>query len=190
MSKEPRFWEMLINTKGFTILELLIGLSILAITMAISVPSFITLISDNRISGNSNDLVSSLLLAKAESAARAAPVTICKKNVAGTGCLTTGNWQQGWLVFSDVNGDGSLNGGDNVISNHEALDARITFIGTAGVADFITFRPSGTTSIASTEVMIMCDDRGFAASAKGILITITGRGSVMKANETGQTTCL
>ncbi len=183
---------MSINAKGFTILELLIGLTILAITMAISAPSFITLIANNRISGNTNDLISSLLLAKAESAARTTPVTICKKNVAGNGCLTAGNWQQGWIVFSDLNGNGSLDAGlgDSVISDHEALDTRITFKGTAGVTDFITYRPTGTTSIAATEVVIMCDDRGFNLSAKGILITITGRGSVMKANETGQTTCL
>jgi len=38
--------------------------------------------------------------------------------------------------------------------------------------------------------LIMCDDRGFDESAKGILITITGRGSVMKATETGQGACL
>jgi hypothetical protein len=77
-----------------------------------------------------------------------------------------------------------------VVLNHEALDPRITFGGTVQVVNSITFRPSGTTSITGTQVLIVCDGRGFDESAKGILVTITGRGGVMKATDTGQTTCL
>lgn len=179
-----------IKGRGFTLLELLMALAILGITMAFATPSFITIISNNRISSGASDFVSALQLAKAESAARITPVTICKKNTAGSGCLTTGNWQQGWIVFSDINGDGAVSAGDTIVLNHQALDTRITFGGTAGVTDSITYNPSGTTSITAVQVLIMCDNRGFADSAKGILITITGRGNVLKATDTGQTTCL
>ncbi len=178
------------KNNGFTILELMIGLAIIGITMAVAVPNFITLIQNNRISSNIHDFVSALQLAKAESAARVNPVTICKKNNAGSACVAGGDWQQGWIVFSDNNGSGSVDAGETVVLNHEALDTRITFSGTAGVTSSITYNPSGTTSITGTQVLIMCDERGFAESAKGILITITGRGGVMKAADTGQTTCL
>ncbi|RLA09510.1 MAG: hypothetical protein DRQ59_13070, partial [Gammaproteobacteria bacterium] len=65
----------------------------------------------------------------------------------------------------------------------------LTYRGTALVKTDITFNPSGSTSITSIQAVIACDDRGFA-SGKGIIITITGRGSAMKATETGQNTCL
>jgi len=176
--------------KGFTLVELVVALGILGLTMAFAVPSFVGLISNNRISTSANDFVGALQLAKAESAARTAPATICKKNIAGTGCVTTGDWQQGWIVFSDINGNAAVDAGDAVVLNHEALDSQITFNGTAGVTNSITFNPSGRTSITGTQVFIMCDARGFAVSAKGILVTITGRGSVLKATDTGQTACL
>lgn len=176
--------------RGFTLLELLIGIAILGITMAFAAPGFITLIANNRISGDTSDFVSALQLAKSESAARVNPVTICKRNTAGNACVAAGGWQQGWIVFSDNNGDGAVNAGEAVVLVHEALDPLITFNGTIGVTNSITYNPSGTTSITGTQVLIMCDDRGFAESAKGILITITGRGGVLKAADSGQTTCL
>ena len=176
--------------KGFTLVELIMALGVLGLTMAFAVPSFVTVISNNRISSSANDFVGSLQLAKAESAARIEPTTICKKNIAGTGCLTSGDWQQGWIVFSDNNGNAAVDAGDTVVLNHEALDSQITFNGTAGVTNSITFNPSGRTSITGTQVLIMCDARGFAESAKGILVTITGRGNVMKASDTGQIACL
>ncbi len=176
--------------KGFTLVELIMALGILGLTMAFAVPSFVNLISNNRISSSASDFVGALQLAKAESAARTSPATICKKNIAGTGCVTTGDWQQGWIVFSDLNGNAAVDAGDAVVLNHEALDSQITFNGTAGVTNSITFNPSGRTSITGTQVLIMCDARGFAESAKGILVTITGRGNVMKASDTGQTACL
>lgn len=179
-----------IYNRGFTLLELMLALGILALTMMFAVPSFVTVIANNRISTGANDFLSALQLAKAESAARINPVTICKKNTAGTACITAGDWQQGWIVFSDANGNASVDAGEAVVLNHEALDSRITFNGTAGVTNSITYNPSGTTSITGVQILIMCDDRGFADSAKGILITITGRGGVMKATDTGQTTCL
>ncbi len=148
------------------------------------------MIKNNRISGSANDFVAALQLAKAEAASRINPVSLCKSNPAGNACVAGGDWQQGWIVFSDANGNAAVDAGDTVLLSHEALDATITFDGTAGVATAITYRPSGTTSVTSTEVLIICDDRGFADSAKGILVTITGRGAVMKASETGQNACL
>ena len=191
MSNEPRFQEVDKYSKGFTLLELMVAIAILGITMMFAAPGFISLISNNRISGATNDYLGALQLAKAEAAARVNPVTICKKNAASNACVGGGDWQQGWIVFSDLNGNAAVDGiNDTIILIHEALDSRITFNGTAGVTDSIVYRPSGFTSITGAEVLIMCDDRGFADSAKGILITITGRGSVMKATETGQATCL
>jgi type IV fimbrial biogenesis protein FimT len=179
------------NSNGFTLFELIIIIGILGIASAVAAPSLVTMIANNRISASANDFVAALQLAKAETAARVNPVTICKKNAAGNECVGDGDWSQGWIVFSDANGDASVDGADDpILLNHEALHPQITFGGTAGVQDSITYRPSGTTSLDSTEVLIMCDDRLFGDSAKGILVTITGRGAVMKATDTDQISCL
>lgn len=181
---------MSIQAKGFTMLELIVVVAILGITLAFAVPGFIEMVANNRISSSTSDFVGSLQLAKAESAARISPVSVCKKNPAGTACVTSGDWEQGWIVFVDTNASGSVNAGDTVLSVHEALDSRITFRGTAEVTDSMTYTPSGATLLTQTAILMMCDDRGFSDSTLGVLITITGRGNALKAANTGQTTCL
>ena len=151
---------MVTGNKGFTLLELIIIIAILGLTMAIAAPGLSTMISNNRISSNASDFAAALQLAKAEAVARVNPVIVCKKNTGSTGCIGDGDWSQGWIVFSDVNGDAAVDAGDIVLLNHETLNPNITFGGTAGVTDLITYRPSGTTSVTSTEVLIICDDRG------------------------------
>jgi type IV fimbrial biogenesis protein FimT len=179
------------HSKGFTLLELIIIIAILGITVAFAAPGLITMIKNNRISSSANDFVAALQFAKAESAAQLTNVIICKKNNAETDCTEDGDWQRGWIVFADSNGDDAVNAGDEMILlNHEALDAKITFGGTAGVRHAVTFRPAGTTSITKMETLIMCDDREMDSNARGILITIAGRGNVVKTSETRQTTCL
>jgi type IV fimbrial biogenesis protein FimT len=185
MTVKPRLQRMYKNRNGFTIVELMVVLAILA---GIAAPNFASMIKDGRLSAANADFMVALQLAKSESVARVSPVSICRANGDFTDCATGGNWAQGWIVFTDANGNGAVNGGEIVLQAHEAL-ASLTYRGTGDAKTDITFNPSGSTSITSTEAVIACDDRGFA-SGKGIIITITGRGSSMKAAETGETTCL
>ena len=183
---------MVTNSKGFTLLELMIIIVILGITMAFAAPGLGTMISNNRISSNASDFAAALQLAKAEAVARINPVIACKKNTDSDGCVTTGDWSQGWIVFSDDNGNGGVDAADEaVLLVHEALHERITFGGNSGEVDSsITFRPSGTSTVTTTGTLIICDDNRFDSSARVILVTITGRGSVMKASDTDETTCI
>jgi type IV fimbrial biogenesis protein FimT len=178
------------RSRGFTLLELFIIVVILAITMAFAAPGVTTMLANERITTGVNDFVAALQFAKTEAATRLNPVTICKRNAAGSDCVAGGDWSAGWIVFSDVDGDASVDGGETVLLTHEALNANISFGGTAGVTTSITYQPSGTTSITNTEVLIMCDARGFGDSARGVLVTITGRGNTMKASDSGQNSCL
>ena len=183
---------MVTNSKGFTLLELIIIIAILAITVAIAAPGLSTMIANNRISSSASDFASALQLAKAEAVARLNPVIVCKKNAASNGCIADGDWSQGWIVFSDDNGNGGVNAPDEaVLLIHEALHERISFGGNTDEVDTsITFRPSGTSSVTTTSTLIICNDNLFDSSSRGIMVTITGRGSVMKASDTDQTSCI
>ena len=178
------------QNQGFTLLELIVIIGILGLTMAFAAPGLGEMIQNNRISGAANDYVAAMQFAKAESAARISPVTLCKRNNAGTGCTGGGDWSQGWIVFADENGDSGVDAGETILLSHEALDDRMTFGGSAGVTNSITYQPSGTTSVTNTEFLTVCDDRGFIDRSRGILVTITGRGTVMKARDTGLNACI
>ena len=97
---------------------------------------------------------------------------------------------RGWLLFVDVDGDGTVDVGDEILFVHDALLGTLTLHGTTSVEDLIVFRPSGQTSISSMQTFILCDDRGFVEGAKGLVVSIMGRGSTMSATSTSQTDCL
>jgi len=178
------------KSKGFTLLELAIIVTIMGLTLAFAGPGMMSIIADNRISSSVNDYAAALQFAKAESAARISPVTICIKNATSNGCDGGGDWNKGWIVFADANANATVDGLEPVLLVHEALDPRITFRNNDEAKDFITYLASGMTSLSRLQEMIMCDDRGFVDAARGLVISITGRGSVMKATDTRLDTCL
>lgn len=84
---------------GFTLFEYMVTLLISGIAMANSVPSFVQLIDDNRLSSQTNTLVATLRLARSEAVRRGEPVLLCPSNAARTDCGTDANaWENGWLV--------------------------------------------------------------------------------------------
>ncbi len=173
----------LAKSRGLTMMEILITLLILGLVAALGLPSLSKFIEDNRLNAAIADLQSSLQTARAEAVGRNAYVTLCKKNTASTDCVTSGGWQQGWLIFVDVDGDGTVDVGDEILMVHDAMLGSLTLHGTAGVEDLITFRPSGQTSVTSTQTLILCDQRGYGPHAKGLVVSIMGRGSSRPADE-------
>ena len=172
------------HNRGFTFLELIIAVAILAITTAIAAPNVVDMIKNARIEGAVGDFTTAMQLAKSEAASRVNPVTLCKSSN-GTGCAGGDTWAQGWIAFEDLNGNASVDDDDQVLLAHETLHPTVTFSATGGVDTFITYRPSGTSSVRNAETMVICDDRGMTNRSRAIIVTITGRGSVMKAQDSG-----
>lgn len=88
------------NQKAFTLIELMVTLSILAIVMALAIPSFKSSVANNRSAGAGGELATALNIARAEAIKRGSYVTICASDT-GTSCLAAGNWAKGWLIFAD-----------------------------------------------------------------------------------------
>ena len=106
------------HQSGFTLIELVVTISVAAILMALAVPSFRSTIQNNRVTGQANEFVTSLTLARSEAIKRGRNATVCISSD-GTSC-TGSNWAGGWLVWVDSNGDGVLGAGETV-RVHEAL---------------------------------------------------------------------
>lgn len=95
---------------GFTLIELMVAIAVLAITLAMAVPSFTGLINGNRLVAQSNELVASLQLARSEAIRRNARVALCASDD-GSSCSGTssGDWSY-WVVrvVSDTTSSGLL----------------------------------------------------------------------------------
>lgn len=164
---------------GFTLIELIITLAVAAILLGLAAPSFTDIIKDSRLIAQTNEFTASLNLGRSEAIKRALPVTICKSNNQSS---CGGNWQDGWLVFEDVDGEGDLDSGtDRIIRVHAALSNGNTLVSSSiTTSNRITYDASGfATGYNST--FTLCDDRGIS-SAKGLVISPSGRIRVADAS--------
>lgn len=89
------------SQRGFTLLELLVALSIVSILFTVAVPSFFNITRNSRAAANANELVTALSVARSEAVRRGARVSVCP-SVNGAVCSGSNNWAQGWIVVADV----------------------------------------------------------------------------------------
>ncbi len=167
------------RTSGFTLLELLIALTIGSVVLVLAVPSFRAVMDNQRMTTATNEMVMSLNLAKSEAIKRVAYVSVCKSSN-GVSCSAAGtSWDDGWLVFANatIANLGTVDAGDQIIRVYPALRDTLALTPIGTVDGFLSFRPSGTLGTAGanmTGTLTMCDGRG-VAYARGILLDPSGR---------------
>ena len=87
--------------KGFTLIELIVTLAVLAIVLGIAVPSFSGMLRDGRASSVSSELHGALQLARSEAIKRRDEVMVCRSNADGSSCENGTDWAGGWLIMAD-----------------------------------------------------------------------------------------
>ena len=87
-----------LKQSGFTLIELIVTMTILAILLAIGVPSYQSITTSMRMSGEIDSLMGDLKFARSEAVKRGLNVSACP--TAGTPCGSTGtNWSSGWIIY-------------------------------------------------------------------------------------------
>lgn len=81
---------------GFTLIELMIVIILIAIGAALAAPSFSNIIRDTRLTTQANNLLSSIQLARSEAVRHSVQITILRGDE---------DWGDGWEVFTDWDGD-------------------------------------------------------------------------------------
>jgi len=95
------------KTNGLTVLEVMIVLAAIGIVVLIAVPGSSLFLDKHRMKVSSDSIIMGLELARSEARARGSAVVLCPSSNSHT-CRSDGDWNYGWIVFSDGNGNGTV----------------------------------------------------------------------------------
>ncbi|KPQ01849.1 GspH/FimT family pseudopilin [Marinobacter sp. HL-58] len=157
---------------GFTLIELMVTLVVLGILLGVGVPSFNSVIENNRVTTQANSLLGAINLARSEAVKRSAEVSIQSEN---------GGFENGWCVI--------VGGLDNC--EDAGNDGRLirSFSGTRGVSmasggtNGITFDSRGYRQVPAGDVAIDVESVECEADEQGLrrlTVSRAGRASLQQ----------
>lgn len=188
---------------GFTLLELMITLVVSAVLAAIAVPSFDSLLKSNARTASLGSINGDIRFSRSEAVAKAKTVVMCS-SADGFTCSDSEVWDTGWIIFNDVNSNGSPDYGtgtcdiaeDCLYKSQGALSGGVTLRGavsmTAGVVtddgSKVIFGELGELS-SGTSGLSLCgaDADALNDTDKSRTINISASGSIFVTM--GTTTC-
>lgn len=150
---------------GFTIIELMVVVAVLAIAAAVAVPSFTNVIEANRLASETNRLLASINFARSEAVKIGDDVSLR---------AVDGGFANGWCAVTAGDCDGA-----NVIREFEGGDMSY-----AAAANEVTFNSRGEQATANFSIQIEPTDceAGEADRRRTITISISGRSSIQKGD--------
>jgi type IV fimbrial biogenesis protein FimT len=142
---------------GFTLVELLVTISIAAVLLTLAVPSFSKLILTQRVRVSASDLQTALFYARSEAIKRAADVSVVP---------TGDDWKDGWTVQL---GDGT------VLRSQPALDSQLASM--SGTA--VTYQSDGHIPPPALATIVFSIAGNAQITARCIAIDLSGRPSLL-----------
>ena len=157
-----------VKLNGFTLVELMVAITIMAILLAVATPSFNDVLLGSKLSSYTNSFVASTTLARGEAIKRNDVVTLCV-SINGTSCgAGTGGWEQGWIVLH----------GTTLIQRQASIASGFKIIETGGLTT-LTFQPTG---VGATQASLkVCRATPTVGKQERVIsISATGRASIQK----------
>lgn len=129
--------------RGFSLIELMVTIAIVAILAALAAPSFIATLRSNTVATSVNSFLADARYARSEALKRGTSVIMCASaspESTSPTCITSGSgvdvdgdglgdgWAGGWIVFEDRDGSGNRNGSDEPVLRAQASTPRIESI--------------------------------------------------------------
>jgi len=158
------------KARGFTLVELMVGIVVLAVLLGLAVPAFRQTIESNRVTATTNDFVSALNYARSEALKRSNSVAVCS-STDGLTCAGSNSWNTGWIAFADINSNGNLDGAETMLQAWPAIDNGFTL--TSTTRPFVRYASTGMSS--GTETFDLLRTGCTGNHARQITIAVTGR---------------
>jgi type IV fimbrial biogenesis protein FimT len=158
-----------VRQRGFTLVELLVVLVLIAIITGIALPTFKSLIESQRRQDAAQQLVSGIRMARAEAIVRNQVVVIAPID---------SDWSNGWRTFVDANLNGSKEDDEPTLVERPGYRG-VKVAGNSKVRQSIPFDSSGgsTTGGTGNGTLFICE-KGRAASQYRVILAPSGRARI------------
>jgi type IV fimbrial biogenesis protein FimT len=165
---------------GYTLIELMSMLAVVSILVSVGLPMLNVFFDSNRLVSNTNDLVAGLNIARSEAIKQQIRVTLCQ-SADTVSCTGSGQWEDGWIVFQDPNGNATVDGGERILRLNAAVDGQVTIrsndVGNQ-IASSVSFTsrglPKALNGGTQSGTFRICDKRGLKVTADGVSTVARG----------------
>ncbi|MEM8661489.1 MAG: GspH/FimT family pseudopilin [Pseudomonadota bacterium] len=173
---------------GFTMVEMMVALLVLAVLLVLSAPGLTDLIKNNRMLSYVYSVRAALNGARAEAIAQRNSVTLCRSADGQTCATAAGDWNTGFVAFLDSDGDNAVDDPNELIVISQVIDEdSLTMVYSAG--DAVRFDSRGYAAPGTQGTFTVCDDRG-ADYARGVRVSAGGVVTAIDPNDPSTTfTC-
>ena len=173
------------RSHGFTLLEIMVTFTIIALLLVIGVPAMGEFVADQRVRTVASDITSEIALARAKAIETSRRVYMEKVGV---------NWNNGWRLYADNNDNGVYDAGvDLELKRFEGFSSGSIYVCTFPVGAFlnqIAFRPDGrivrTGALSANDGIYIIDTMGDGTASndkiRGVQFGLSGRTTVLKLN--------
>ena len=161
---------------GFTLFEMIIGLSILSILTVYAIPNYQTFKQNSNMTHELNRLVRTINFARNQSIHLSQHTVLCASQSL-TDCDGQSQWHLGWLVFADINRNKKYDATDQLLLTEQKMKTELKAV-SSQFRSKIRFDRTGF-SPGTNLTIRLCDHRG-EVSGKSIVVSNVGRPRVTK----------
>lgn len=159
------------RASGYSLFELMVVISLVALGFVVAVPSYQSLVQKNRVNVAVNQLVSALNYARQEAIIQHKVVSLCASH---DGQQCGGDWSEGMLLFTDTKARGYYQAEDSKLHVYPALPVNTRLLWNRS-ENLIQMSPTGYLLKSQNGTFTYCIGQTQPRAVRLIVVSLTGR---------------
>lgn len=155
------------STDGFTLIELMVTISLGAILVTVAIPSFSSFMKNGKVTTITNELVTDVNYARNEAVTRGSTIIMCRSTnptakIPLCNDIKKTTWTAGWIIFQSNDGNLNYNAGvDTLLKIHPGTQGAVDIITNSTLDLRLVYTADGMTDMnGETAIYAICDNRG------------------------------
>ncbi|MGV3572732.1 MAG: GspH/FimT family pseudopilin [Ramlibacter sp.] len=169
--------------RGFNLVEVAVTLAILGTLTGFAAPDMAEMIHAQRLGGVTNDVLQQLHLARSEAIKRNRRVALCTSSD-GAWCAEGGGWDQGWILFEDLNNSGTRESTEPLLERLLPIPPGYRLSANAPLSRYVSYSPTGVARMTSNAfqagTFTLCRHSLEPVEGRQIIVNTGGRPRVQK----------